>query len=112
MRFRIQFEAKLPETFKRDEETGYIIACCPILDVITQGSNEAEARRNLSEAVFLFFISCYEHGTLDEVLKECGFSPLNPPQTEPSTEPDSETTIGVQIPFFSRELTAPTECQA
>jgi len=74
MRFKIQFEAKLPVTLKKDDQTGNIVACCPILDVVTQGPNKDEAKKNLIEALNLFFISCYEHGTLDEVMKERGFT--------------------------------------
>jgi predicted RNase H-like HicB family nuclease len=111
MRFRIQFEAKLPAQFRKDEETGQIIACCPILDVITQGPNEQEAKTNLVEALNLFFISCYEHGTLDEVMKECGFAAFAGPQI-PAFEQPTDDLVDVLIPFFSPDQKMLAECQA
>ena len=32
-----------------------------------------EAKKNIAEALFMFFRSCFERGTLDAVLKQCGF---------------------------------------
>lgn len=49
MQVKIQFEAKLPVVFKKEKE--YIIACCPILDVMSQGKDKEEAKKNLAEAV-------------------------------------------------------------
>jgi hypothetical protein len=37
------------------------------------------ARENLIEALKLFLITCFEKGTLDIVLKECGFKPTKTP---------------------------------
>ena len=51
---------------------GYV-SCCPALDVYSQGDTEEEAHSNLREAVQLFISSCYERGTLDDVLKSSGF---------------------------------------
>ena len=51
----------------------WYFACCPPLDITTQGRTEAEARENLKEAAELFIISCVERGTLDQALKELGF---------------------------------------
>ncbi len=47
----------------------------PILDVITQGETEEKAKQNLNDALSLFLVSCFERGTFDSVLKECGFRP-------------------------------------
>jgi len=110
MRFRIQFEAKLPIILTKDEQTGQIVACCPILDVVTQGPNKKEAKNNLIEAINLFFISCYEHGTLDEVMKECGFAAYSGREL-PQYATTSKDVIDVQIPFFSPEQTV-MECHA
>ena len=51
------------------------MACCPILDVHSQGKSEAEAIEHIRDAVNLFLVSCYERGVLDKALKECGFNP-------------------------------------
>ena len=66
-----EFIARLPITFTRRKK--WVVASCPILDVHSQGENESKAKKNLANALSLFFVSCFERGTLDAVLKECGF---------------------------------------
>lgn len=51
----------------------WYFACCPPLDITTQGRTEAEAKANLQEAAEFFMTSCIERGTLDQALKELGF---------------------------------------
>lgn len=50
----------------------YLCHCCA-LDVMTQGATKVAARRNLTEAVALFFESCSEMGMRDEIFQELGF---------------------------------------
>ncbi len=101
MRVKLQFKAKLPIVFKKKDK--YVVACCPILDVMSQGANLEEAKKNLGEALYLFFVSCYEYGTLDEELKKCGFE-INPHGEEPEASHDEANDfIDVQIPLFSSE---------
>ena len=57
-------------------EGRYYTASCPDLDVASQGTTEEEALNNLAEAVQLFVVSCYERGTLEQVLKESGYRPM------------------------------------
>jgi predicted RNase H-like HicB family nuclease len=64
---------KLPMLVKKKKD--WWIASCPILDVVTQGETEEKAKQNLNDALSLFLVSCFERGTLDSVLKECGFRP-------------------------------------
>ena len=73
MEQHIKFVMQVPFRIQHDE-VGYI-ACCPPLDVVSQGETEKEAKKNLAEALQLFISSCYKRGTLDAVLKECGFTP-------------------------------------
>jgi predicted RNase H-like HicB family nuclease len=54
----------------------WFIAYCPPLDLSTQGRTLEEAKKNLIEASQLFIVSCMERGTLDQALKELGFTPL------------------------------------
>ena len=68
---KIEFSARLPYTLKRKKN--YFVSLCPILDVYSQGETEKIAKKNLVDALFLFFASCIERGTLDDVFKECGF---------------------------------------
>jgi predicted RNase H-like HicB family nuclease len=54
------------------DEAWYIAQAWP-LDVVTQGRSEAEAEANLKDAVSGFLKAVEDHGTLDEVLEECGY---------------------------------------
>lgn len=44
----------------------YYISCCQPLDVCSQGETK-------KEALTLFLIVCFEKGTLNKVLNDCGF---------------------------------------
>ena len=69
----IQIEKKV----WHDPETGLYVSHCYPLDVCSQGDTEEEAANNLNEAVQIFLSTCYEMGTLNAVLKECGLTPLS-----------------------------------
>ena len=73
-------------------------ASCPILDVWTQGKSKEEARNNLFEALQLWLESCYERGTLEAALKECGFSPAD---VTTEKREDFEETITVPLHLLS-----------
>jgi len=70
----IQFSVQVPVKLKRDN--AWIIASCPPLDVHSQGRSEDEAINNLVEAIQLFIESCFERGTLEQILKAAGFKPV------------------------------------
>ena len=57
----------------------------------------------------MFFISCYERGTLDEVLKECGFIPGEPVETE---KQPFDKSINVNIPLAYKNTNEPLPCPA
>lgn len=67
----IQIEQKVWQ----DLDTGLYVSHCDPLDVCSQGNTEEEAVKNLNEAIQIFLSSCYEMGTLNEVLMECGLTP-------------------------------------
>lgn len=69
----VKFEFKLPAHVKK--QGNLYIACCPLLDVYSQGDSKKEALANLKEALVLFVESCFERGTLDQVLRSSGFYP-------------------------------------
>ncbi len=71
---QIAMKMKVPATVKKKGK--FYVSCCPILDVCSQGETKKKALDNLVEALSLFFKSCLERGTLDEVLKESGFVPV------------------------------------
>jgi predicted RNase H-like HicB family nuclease len=71
---RIAMEFKVPARIRKKGK--WFISSCPLLDVHSQGHTRDEAERNLVDALTSFLISCYERGTLDEVLREAGFVPV------------------------------------
>ncbi len=54
------------------EADTYVARAVP-LDVMSCGDTPEEARKNLAEAVDLFLKTASAHGTLVEVLEECGY---------------------------------------
>ena len=93
MKVQITFTAKLPIKITKKEK--WFVAACPALDVASQGEDVDTARKNLKEALFMFLRSCYERGTLDAVLKDCGFSPAMAPA--PDVYPPEET---IDVPLY------------
>lgn len=78
----VQMRFTLPMKLKKRKN--WYVASCPVLDVVTQGETKAKAKSNLKEALVLFFETCIEQGTLDTVLKNCGFKmakQVSPPQS-------------------------------
>ncbi len=110
MQVTIQFSVDLPLKIKKRES--WFLASCPILDVHSQGETEEMARENLKEALSLFFLSCFERGVLDEVLKECGFKAVQAPIDKTENRAISrEDYIQVPIPFLVNQDT-PDQCHA
>ena len=96
----VQFSLTVPVKITRKKK--WYLASCPILDVHSQGESERKAKKNLGEALSLFLISCFERGTLDAVLKSCGFKAAYPPSTPLKKRPlvKKEDYINVPIPFL------------
>jgi len=96
---QVEFNVKLP--FKITKRPKWFLASCPILDVHSQGSTEEIAKKNLVETISLFLISCFERGTLDEVLKKSGFVPIHGTSAPMRTTltMGQENIISVPIPF-------------
>ena len=69
---RASVNFKLPLRITKRKK--WYLASCPIVDVHSQGETEEQAKRNLAEALSLFFTSCLERNTLDDVLKKCGLT--------------------------------------
>ena len=67
----LEISFKLP--YKLVPENNLFTALCPVLDVASQGETKEEAKENLLDALVLFIETCYETGTLCEVLKASGF---------------------------------------
>ncbi len=81
---QLNIQFRLPIEIK--QAAALFISSCPILDVHSQGNDEDHARANLVEAVQLFIETCFEMGTLEQVLRESGFQPLHhqPEQSQPT----------------------------
>lgn len=76
----------LPVSYKKDRE--WIIAKCDVLDVASQGKNQRSAHAAIIEAVSLFLETCYEIGSLGEVLRDLGFAQMQPPRGKKSAGHD------------------------
>lgn len=92
---RVHFRMSLPVDFELEGEAW--IASCPLLDVASHGTNREEALAMLGEALGAFLFTCYDIGTLDEVLRDCGF--------EASTENRYSATSATDrlVPFQTRQ---------
>ena len=71
-----QVKFVLPVSYKRDGD--WFIATCEALDVVSQGKSQKEAHAAIIEAVSLFLETCYEMGTLGDVLRQLGFNQMQP----------------------------------
>jgi len=87
----IQFHVKIP--FAIHVEDDVFVSSCPPLDVVSQGETKEEALKNLAEATRLFIETCYQMGTLDQVLGELGFSKTE----ELSESADDDATLDVPL---------------
>jgi len=105
---KVTFNASLP--VKLTKRSKWVVASCPILDVHSQGKNITEAKKNLIETLSLFFISCFERGTLDAVLKDRGFTPGKRIVFKKAKHiTPSQEYINVPIPFLVKP-TGHTRC--
>lgn len=95
---QVTLNFKLPAQVKKKGK--YYVSCCPVLDVYSQGETKELALENLAEALRLFLISCFERGVLDEVLRDCGFQPIEvkgPVKVRPF--PKKYESVNVSLPF-------------
>jgi len=98
MRARVEMRIKLP--IKLVKKAKWYVASCPALDVVTQGETKKKARDNLSEALSLFLITCLEKGTLDAVLKSCGFRVAPKIPLKKKTITSKEDYLNIPIPLL------------
>lgn len=96
MKLPVQFNMQLPVKITKKEK--WYVSSCPVLDVYSQGDTLENAKKNLIEALSLFLISCFERGTLDAVLQDCGFRPVTSGRLSIRTQPDDY--INVPLPFM------------
>ncbi len=94
----VQFIVRLPFSIK--QKGSWYISSCEPLDVFSQGKTEKEAITNLKEAVQIFFTTCFEMGTLDKVLKECGFT-LSPNQGQTVVKSNRRRSMNIPLNFLT-----------
>lgn len=104
MAISVPFTATLP--IKIVKKPRWYLASCPVLDVHTQGETEKAAKQALAEALSLFFMSCYERGTLDAVLKQCGFKSDRDRFVGPAKRRPNQEWLNVPIPFVVDQTAA------
>lgn len=92
MKGLVKFEMSVPAHIH--EKDGIFVASCPALDVVSQGDDKEQALANLTEALQLFVETCYEMGTLGDVLREQGLQP-----GEAEEDIDDEDWIRVPVPL-------------
>lgn len=100
---QVNFHLNLPVKIIKKKK--WFLASCQILDVHSQGDTQEQAKQNLIEALSSFLISCYEMGTLEDVLKQSGFKPLHSAPTKMTTS-QKRGFVDVPIPF-----TFPEQCR-
>lgn len=74
MKAKATFTVSFPIEVKK--EARYHIASCPSLDVWAHGETQNSAVSNLKDILQLFLTHCFNHGTLELVLKSCGFTSM------------------------------------
>jgi predicted RNase H-like HicB family nuclease len=109
MKASIHFEVQVPIKIFREDDL--FISHCPVFDVSSQGTTQDEAKQNIIEALTGFLITCYEMGTLSEVLKECGFKPGKLQDSSGLCE-DDMSFIDIPLPFMLNDNKLSSECLA
>jgi len=105
----VTFTVSLPYRLKKRGK--WFLTSCEILDVHSQGKTELRAIENLKEALELFIVSCVERGTLETVLKDCGFTPVSISKRKtPVRRP--KHCIDVPISFLQDRELAQAPCHA
>ena len=109
---RAEMSLSVPIQFKKEKD-GYIVSC-PVLDVVTQGRTKREAKANILDALVLFIQNCLDHGTLDAVLKQCGFKTYKTPPKKlhaPAPRKPNFDFVDVPVPLHIMSKGCQAECR-
>ena len=98
-------EVKVPVEISKEGDV-YVANCMP-LNVVSQGCDEGEAIKNIKEALHFYLETCYEMGTLNDVLLEAGFNQV---PTEKEIKEQNNHFIDVMLSYFAGQRTF--ECHA
>lgn len=107
---QILFHAKLPVVVKKKKD--WYVSFCPVLDVFSQGETKKKAIENIKEALRLFLISCYKRGSLDQVLKDCGFEPIRKKSVKIKPFAKKFESVDVPLPFQIKHKSEAVRCHA
>lgn len=95
----IKFTLTVPIEIR--QEGGWYYSACHSFGVHSQGLSQEEAKEHIIEAVQLFIETCYEQGTLEKVLKECGFHPVSFSRLTPARKlQPTEFMVDVPLPLM------------
>lgn len=95
MKATVTFTVSFPIEVKK--EVRYYLASCPTLDVWACGKTQLSAVKSLKDIMQLFLTHCFDHGTLEMVLKGCGFTSLKKSLCRDTARRLNE--IDVPLPF-------------
>ena len=95
----LRLDFRLPAEVKKEGDS--FISWCPLLDVFSQGSTRQEALSNLKEAIRLFIESCFERGTLEQILRESGFEKSSDDEEELSDK--AQEYINVPLALIAKQ---------
>lgn len=94
MKFSVDY--KLKAAIRFDDTAGVHVAWCPMLDIFSQGNDEAEARRALTSALTMYLKHCFRRGILETVLTQRGFEVSDKPPSKNEDTGDSGEYISVR----------------
>lgn len=97
MKSGISVDIALPASVRQENE--WWIASCPALDVCSQGPSREEALVNLEDALVFFIESCFERGTLFDVLREAGFERASEEQVADLAQGQEDNTLSIRVPL-------------
>ena len=100
-RFSVGFNISIQLEISYDEEVKQWVSCCPVLDLYSQGDTKEQAIENIHEAVSLFLGTCYELGTLNQVLP-VGLAPTTGVSGRPSRSRRSDPATGGRMMVMGR----------
>ncbi|SRR6266540_2369921 len=75
---QVTFTARLKAGMKWDPDAKVWVTYVPALQVYSQGTTKARAKRAVNGAVRLFLSVAYEHGAWDRALRSVGLLPVPP----------------------------------
>ena len=65
----------LKGAFREDKTAGGIVSYCAALNVYSHGKTKEEAKEALRNAISLYLETCFQRGTLGDILRKAGFNP-------------------------------------